>query len=987
MKHLNSDPKATITAQNNAVDCSKDPTGSLVEMFVNIIQAGRISRGQCPALRPVFLKPHGVAQGSFKIRQDLPEELKVGLLAGTEYPLWARFSSDTLPTIGDFKTTLGIGLKLFNTPTPKIFGLPDDLTFDFILQNMDVFFVDTASDMCEFTKAGVIDGDYEPYLEKHPKTREILDQMAKPVGSCLASEYWSGLPFALGEHQAVKYKLEPTITVTPPTSAPSDPTYLATDLAERLSAEPAEFKFMIQLRTNPDTMPLDQATVRWSEQESPFIHVADVVFPQQDILARGQAEYGENLAFNIWRVTEQHKPLGSIADARREVYAASAEQRRNVNGIPDGEPAQSRPEIDPAACKDDLIVRAAIHPGIGLMRVGDAETEFYIGPEVTDPPSQDPNFYRDSSGALKREAARFRIYGYNAAGEVVRELNSNNADIEWTVQLANRKADWFRFITAMDIPETKDLTLTRRNPKIPPHKRSELIIDSGSRSISGASQSGKEYAFDSGKFKQETVYLGELQTDDQGHLIVLPAHGKSASPGGFPPFDPADPDTFNNANDWYDDIADGPVDATVSINGQAIPVQGSWVVGAPPNYAPDVIGWRTLYDLLTDVYIGCGWLPVPETTSFSRDVLPQLQRLSNLQWVNKGFYTMFGKGNPMDFNNADFVTTLNQAPGVDGSDPYAELRRQLLNAFRPHNPDVNEPRIWPWIYGDDFGGELFASSPRTMLALPAIQQLHLQRWADGDFISDWNPDEQPPELLKDVPLQQQPAMLDKAALHFCLADAFHPGCEMTWPMRHATLYSEPFRIRRRPAEVSEPNYGSSIDQATILSPTGPLHGQSAGDISRWMGLPWQGDTAYCRSGYDPGFDSYLPTFWPARVPNTVLTKDDYDIVIDETRPRDERIAAYRRRASWYRFIDVPGTTIPERMERMIAHFGAQGIIEALPGVKDDPVFPETLYVENLPASQKKALLTAAQTIDSEHVWGDDEHQQAAVRLRARKPIN
>ena len=37
--------------------------------------------------------------------------------------------------------------------------------------------------------------------------------------------------------------------------------------------------------------------------------------------------------------------------------------------------------------------------------------------------------------------------------------------------------------------------------------------------------------------------------------------------------------------------------------------------------------------------------------------------------------------------------------------------------------------------------------------------------------------------------------LDKAALHFCLADAFHPGCELTWPMRHASLYSAPFRIR------------------------------------------------------------------------------------------------------------------------------------------------------------------------------------------------
>ena len=70
-----------------------------------------------------------------------------------------------------------------------------------------------------------------------------------------------------------------------------------------------------------------------------------------------------------------------------------------------------------------------------------------------------------------------------------------------------------------------------------------------------------------------------------------------------------------------------------------------------------------------------------------------------------------------------------------------------------------------------------------------------------------------------------------------------------------------------------------------------------------MGLPWQGDTAYCRSGYDPDFDPYLPTFWPGRVPNQVLTEEDYQIVIDTSQPLADRIAAFNRRASWYRFID------------------------------------------------------------------------------------
>ncbi len=65
-----------------AIDCSKNPVESLTQMFVGIVQKGRIARGQCPALRPVFLKPHGVAQGEFRIRPDLPNDLKVGVFAG-----------------------------------------------------------------------------------------------------------------------------------------------------------------------------------------------------------------------------------------------------------------------------------------------------------------------------------------------------------------------------------------------------------------------------------------------------------------------------------------------------------------------------------------------------------------------------------------------------------------------------------------------------------------------------------------------------------------------------------------------------------------------------------------------------------------------------------------------------------------------------------------------------------------------------------------
>jgi len=957
IRHLASEP-GPAAAPYLPVDCASDPIGSLVEMFVGMVQSSRIAKGQCPAFRPVFLKPHGVARGTLRINPDLPDDLRVGLFLGREYPAWVRFSSDTIPSANDFKTTLGIGIKLFEVPGEKIFGNPADITFDILLQNFDVFFVDNAEEMCAFTRAGVVEHNYNLYLDKHPETAKLLDEMAKPVASVLASPYWSGVPFAFGPDRYVKYKLEPMLELPPPTSAPADPTYLAADLQKRLAEGEARFRFMVQFRTDPARMPLDRAMVRW---DSPLVHVADLVLPQQDIAERGQAAYGENLAYNIWRVTAPHTPQGSIAEARRVVYAASAKQRRDVNGIPVGEPNELRPPSRNLPCADSTIVRAAIHPALGIARVGDSEADYYIGPEVTHPePLQG---YRDATGVLKREVARFHIYGYNGAGEVVQELTADNADIRWQVHLANKKPAWYQFQAALDITEAVNLTVPLRNPGVAAADRKTLVIDPGPRSISGAGVSGPAYRFDTGTFQGTPVRLGEIQTDKSGCLLVFGGHGVSASPTDAPIYRPEDPNSFNNANGWYDDISDGPVTATVSINGVPVPVEPAWVTVAPPNYAPRIVGWRTLYDLLVDVYTACGWMAVPETASFTEHVLPVLQRLSNLQWVNQGFASLFGKGCPIDFEDPVLIAKLAQTPDLQTkADPYAELRQVMFNSFRPASTATNEPlsydsNAWPWLYGDAFGS-FSTTSPNNNLPLPSVQAALLRRWVDGDFVDDWDSTKKPPHNLEEVPVAEQPAMLDKAALHFCLADAFHPGCEMTWPMRHASMYSKPFRLRHREAGVPEPDYGRTLSQATVLMPGGPLYSQGPGDISRWMALPWQGDTAFCRSGYDLQYDPYVPTFWPARVPNQVLTEEDYEIVMNITLPRAQRIAAYNHRAQWTRALTG---SVVESMKEMVAHFGAMGIVEARPGFKNDPDFPETIYVESLAGSRlKKNAMRAAQ---------------------------
>ena len=622
------------------------------------------------------------------------------------------------------------------------------------------------------------------------------------------------------------------------------------------------------------------------------------------------------------------------------------------------------------------IVRAAIHPGIGIARVGNSTATdkdgYYIGPEVTNPP---PEAIRDASGAIKRQAARFRIYGYNAAGEVVQELNSDNANIEWTVHLANRKAQWYKFIVALDIPEWNYAPSSPRNPDVTGEARQQLAIDPGSRTIKGKNTLGSDYQFDNGTItfpdKESSnpvttaVPLGELQTDEVGRLLVLGGLGKSGSPTDQPIYDPNDGTSFLNPSGWYDDISDGPVTATVTITNQGrpetIPVESSWVVVAPPNYAPDIVSWRTLYDLLVDTYVEVGWMSMPTRASFAKDILPVLLRLSKLQWVNQGFANFFGKGRPMDFNDPELIAKLARPPEEDGdSDLYRELRQIIFNAFRPADTESTTRSSWPWIYGDAFGSGP-DSSPRNNLALSKVRMRLMELWVEGNFDDD-RTSNLPPSSLEQVPLSEQPAMLDRAALHFCLADAFHPGCELTWPMRHSTLYTAPFRVRHRPENEPEPDYGRVLTQEIALRPGGPLSAQGPGDLTRWMGLPWQADTGFCRSGYDLEYDPYLPTYWPANVPNQILTKNNYDIIVSEESSQEEKLAAFDTRDFWWR--DLLDKNTVEAMLYVVENFDMLGIIESRDGLEDNPDIPSKIFVEIVPQAQAEQLRVKLATLQA-----------------------
>jgi len=600
--------------------------------------------------------------------------------------------------------------------------------------------------------------------------------------------------------------------------------------------------------------------------------------------------------------------------------------------------------------QDTTIVRAEIHPAIGLARVGNSQNEWFPAPETPDPVKQPASFYRDGAGAIKRQAVRFRVYGYNAAGQVVAELTDDNAKVEWTVHVANKKAAWYQFTLAMDLASTSTLsTANRRNPTFTGSDRKQLVIDPGARSIQGKNQQGPSFRFDTGKCFGETVYLGELQTDSAGRLLFLGGKGVSHSPGGHKLTD------FANNDFWYDDVSDGPVRAKVKVAGVEIPVAAAWAIVGPPNYAPQLKSVRTLYDLLDD-------LRTPSSSplgavSFQRHIRPIFERLAGLQWVNAGFAAAFGwKGN-FDFVNHEVLAALARLPPPgDALAAFAhrERRFQILNQFRDYaDATRNASRsLWPWIYGDTMD---VPGSPQRDLALSRLQLGRLRKWALGEFVSDYDPVAQLPSNLDQVDLSLRPALLTEAALTFAVADAFHPGCEVTWGIRTPQLYEDLSRIRlkQRASTDPEPDFGAQLTPQEAMSANGPLSRSGPGDLTRWMALPWQTDSASCRSGYER-YTPATPTFWPARVPNQVLGSSDFQEVMNQSLSAEQRLSAFGRRADWFRAL---GETESEYLPAMVQRFGDQGIVGPVAGPNDLPL-PREILVESLPPNLSGAPPTS-----------------------------
>ncbi|MFJ8016735.1 LodA/GoxA family CTQ-dependent oxidase [Streptomyces sp. NPDC096339] len=515
----------------------------------------------------------------------------------------------------------------------------------------------------------------------------------------------------------------------------------------------------------------------------------------------------------------------------------------------------------------DEIVYCEIHPTLGVARVGNSPGSFYVGPEAPGVAVHPAGGFKDPEGRVKRQAARFRVYAYDKDHKVLGEVTAAEAEVRWTVELANAKADWFKFNGRLN---QSDLPANRRNAMIDPadpQARAGLVIKPGPRSVAGPDVDGSGSRFDTGTFLGTLVTLGELRTDEAGRLLVLGGHGRSAS---VKPHNPLV--HYANNDHWFDDISDGPVTATVTVGGgRTIPVTPAWVIVAPPDFAPDVTSLVTLYDVAREVAERAGWLPAAEEVSFAGDIYPLLERMCGYRWVNGNALRGHGKGARGDFLNENRLARLASNAPADAS-----FRNDVFTRLRtPGAHDVTQANytFMPQLAGD--GGDPVEGDPSRWMTILSGQYERMRRWAAGDFVADGvNAPAPAPAQLADLPVAEQPHALVRAALEACVGASFFPGIEMTFIADEPTTWSGSFRLRE---------------------------GLAAGDVTKYMALPWQADFYECNTHW-----------WPAQRPDDVLPEREYQRLIQSAAESAGQLPEHQvHRQPWARGVGLQVVYKPE----------------------------------------------------------------------------
>jgi hypothetical protein len=368
--------------------CVDGSETSEVKKLVSTIET-QVRRDFAPShlKRDVHTKMHGCVQAELHVDPDVPEEFRHGVFShlGHTYRAWVRFSNGFGIQHDLERDTRGMAIKLLGVSGERLPEAEGD-TQDFLLATHDAFFM---PNLDEYAALVAVTHRAPPVIALffiwRPRLWRGFKALNKSFGvlaaNPLAIPYFSQTAYKLGP-RVVKLHARPQLTTALTDSLPPKRAFwrkmftanwifglsllphgkakakaemwclhLATrDLLREammsfLDEHGASFELLVQKQGDPRVMPIDDATVRWKQQQAPFRRVATITIPRQvfwpapnmpetvRVATTRMAELGENMSFNPWHALVDHEPLGAINRARRVIYTAISNLRRDANGV------------------------------------------------------------------------------------------------------------------------------------------------------------------------------------------------------------------------------------------------------------------------------------------------------------------------------------------------------------------------------------------------------------------------------------------------------------------------------------------------------------------------------------------------------------------------------------------------------------------------------------------------------------------------------
>lgn len=313
------------------------------------------------AVRSVHAKGHGLVHGTLTIAGGLPPELAQGIFTSPgEHPVILRFSTAPGDILDDsVSSPRGLSIKVLGVEGERLEGSSGDTTQDFLMVNGPVFGARKSADFAKNLKLLAKTTDRAEgakkllsaalrAVETGLETVGLESSLVKQLGGApevhpLGETYFTQTPYRYGDH-VVKLSVAPVspalVDVTGDIVDTSGrPDALREEIGRRMVAKGGTWEVRVQLCTDPEATPIEDPTVEWDEEASPFRTVATITVDPQVSWTPGESDNAEDrLAFSPWHGVQAHRPLGQINRARKPMYDFSRDFRGDFNGCPVHEP-------------------------------------------------------------------------------------------------------------------------------------------------------------------------------------------------------------------------------------------------------------------------------------------------------------------------------------------------------------------------------------------------------------------------------------------------------------------------------------------------------------------------------------------------------------------------------------------------------------------------------------------------------------------------